>query len=74
MTSAIHRTDVHDSNVILKKMMARAHYVTSDMRPLPGPLFQTSVHILENFLSGVMHEHLPDLPPVTGRTASVTAP
>jgi len=70
MSSAIHCTNGHNSTAILKQMMARADYVTTNMRPLPGPLFHKSVHILQNFLSGVMHEHRPDPAPVTGRTVS----
>jgi len=54
MSSNIHIVDFHVSNRILNKMMLKAGYVTSKLKPLPGPLFNQSSLVLGNFMSGVI--------------------
>ncbi|QWK81507.1 hypothetical protein [Ochrobactrum sp. BTU1] len=56
MSSNVSLVEFQISNRILNKMMLKAGYVTSKMRPLPGPLFHQSSLILANFMSGVMRD------------------
>lgn len=57
MSSNVHLVDFHINNRILNKMMLKAGYVTSKMKPLPGPLFRQSSLVLRNFMSGVIRNH-----------------
>lgn len=39
---------------MLKQMIIKAGYLTSRMKPLPGPNYNESAIILKNFMAGVM--------------------
>ncbi|KAB2680592.1 hypothetical protein F9K78_15680 [Brucella pseudintermedia] len=54
MSSNIYNGDFHSNHRILKQMIAKAGYVTSRMRPLPGPHYNDSALILKRFMDGVM--------------------
>ncbi|WP_265975421.1 hypothetical protein [Brucella intermedia] len=54
MSSNIHNIDFHSTHRILKQMIMKAGYLTSRMKPLPGPHYNESVLILNSFMAGVM--------------------
>ncbi len=54
MSSNICNIDFHSSHRILKQMIVKAGYMTSHMKPLPGPHYDQSELILKNFMAGVM--------------------
>ncbi len=54
MSSIIYKSDFHSNHRMLKQMIIKAGYLTSRMKPLPGPNYNESAIILKNFMAGVM--------------------
>ncbi|MBA8840921.1 hypothetical protein [Ochrobactrum sp. RH2CCR150] len=54
MSSNICNVDFHSNHRILKQMITKAGYLTSRMKPLPGPHYNESVVVLRNFMAGVL--------------------
>ncbi len=54
MSSKLYNGDFHSNHRILKQMIIKAGYLTSGMKPLPGPNYNESAIILKNFMAGVM--------------------
>ncbi|KAA9367124.1 MULTISPECIES: hypothetical protein [Ochrobactrum] len=73
MSSTTHRIDLHSSNRILNQMMARAGYITSRLKPLPGPLSHPSKLVLQNFMTGLMRDHRADIAPFPEPTQALGA-
>lgn len=68
MSSNIHNIDFHSSHRILKQMIVKAGYMTSHMKPLPGPHYDQSALILRNFMAEVMGDIQPHAGPLTEGT------
>jgi len=54
MSSNIYNGDFHSNHRILKQMIIKAGYLTSRMKPLPGPHYNESALVLKSFMAGVM--------------------
>lgn len=54
MSSNIYDVDFHSNHHMLKQMIIKAGYLTSRMKPLPGPHYNESALILRNFMAGVI--------------------
>jgi len=65
MSSNIYNGDFHSNHRILKQMIIKAGYLTSRMKPLPGPHYNESAIILKNFMAGVMGDIQTDPGPQT---------
>ncbi|MBB4095284.1 hypothetical protein HGG72_16850 [Ochrobactrum pecoris] len=70
MSSNIYNVDFHTNHRILKQMMTKAGYLTSKMKPLPGPYYNQSALILRNFMAGAMGDVQTDADPQTEGTSA----
>ncbi len=65
MSSNIYNGDFHSNHRILNQMIIKAGYLTSRMRPLPGPHYKESALILRSFMHGVLDDIQTDPGPQT---------
>lgn len=70
MSSNIHNIDFHSNHRILKQMIVKAGYMTVHMKPLPGPHYDQSALILQNFMAEVMGDIQPNAGPLTEGTSA----
>ncbi len=70
MSSPIYNVDFHSNHRILKQMIVNAGYMTSHMKPLPGPHYDQSALILRNFMAEVMGDIQPDAGPLNEGTSA----
>ncbi|MDH7786301.1 hypothetical protein QBD01_002322 [Ochrobactrum sp. 19YEA23] len=70
MSSNNHTIDFHSNHRILKQMIMKAGYLTSRMKPLPGPHYNESVLILNSFMAGVMGDIQSNAGPHTDGSSS----
>jgi len=70
MSSNIHTIDFHSNHRILKQMIMKAGYLTSRMKPLPGPHYNESVLILNSFMAGGMGDIQSNAGPHTDGSSS----
>lgn len=70
MSSPIYNVDFHSNHRILKQMIVKAGYMTSHMKPLPGPHYDQSTLILRNFMAEVMGDIQPDAGPLNEGTSA----
>ena len=55
MPSNIHHVDLRKNDTyIIGQMLKKANYATAELRPLTGPLHDTSKSILKRFIAATM--------------------